>query len=221
MKIDKPAYIEQRTEEWFRAKLGKIGCSKLGSVMSKGKGKEPSKTRTKYMLELMSERLTGQNVPMEFTNASIQWGIDHEDEARDQYTIISGQPVQLHGGKCSSEFPDLWCSPDGLIGLNGGLEIKCPDTTTHLTTLTTGVINQDYIYQMSGYILVFELDFVDFVSYDPRLPSNCSTYIHRYYANDLPVDEVKEGVKLFVDEMLGLVDRLKTYNRQEEQNVPF
>lgn len=190
---------EQRTAEWYAERLGKVGCSRLADVLATTKTGE-SATRRNYMAELICERLTGQRADS-FTSADMQWGIDTEPLAKQAYTLKTWEAITEHGGQEHLTIPGFRGSPDGLIGLDGGIEIKCPKTATHLDTLLNGTIKRDYLLQMAGYVSIFGRDWWDFVSYDPRLPDNLALYVKRFYRADLPVDEVENGVKKFLEEL--------------------
>lgn len=198
----------QRSDEWRTAKAGKVGCSRLGDVLASGRSGAPSATRKNYMAELVCERLTGK--PSEhFTSSAMQWGVDTEPLARAAYEARTGVFVIEDGGKECESIAGLWASPDGLIDDVGGLEIKCPNTATHIETLLTGKINSDYIYQMAGNVLVYNRKWWDFVSYDPRLPEKYALYIKRFERKDLPVDEVETGVKRFLEELEEMIKALE------------
>lgn len=201
MKISKPAYIDQRSDEWLRLRAGHIGSSQLYRVMSKGKGDSESRIRNSLMVQILAEKYTGTLLE-NFSSPEIDWGISHEDEARQRFMNDSGYSVSLHHGKECHSIKELWCSPDGLVGTSGGLEIKCPNTTTHLLTMTTGEVDKKYIYQMCGYIIVYNLTFVDFMSYDPRIKdTGLQAYYKRFYIRDLPIAEVLIGIGDFIKDM--------------------
>lgn len=200
--------MEQRTDEWFAARLGHVGCSRLGDVLATGKGGAPSATRKNYMAELVCERLTGQKAE-HFTSKIMDRASDIELLARSAYEAKRGVLVEEHGGQECKSIPDWWASPDGLIGTEGGLEIKCPNTATHLDTLLNKKIDTYYLYQMAGNCFIYDRQWWDFVSYDPRLPENLSIFICRFQRNELPIDLVKNGVLQFVEELKILMEQLK------------
>lgn len=199
--------VIQRTDEWRALRCGCVGCSRLGDVLAVGKS-GPSATRRNYMAELLCERLTGK--PAEhFTSTAMQWGIDTEPLARAAYEARAGVFTLEVPGMMHPEIDGWWGSPDGLIGEDGGLEIKCPNTATHIETLLTGKINQDYIYQMAGYVEIFGREWWDFMSYDPRLPEHYAVYVRRFMRSELPIAEVKEGVVKFLAELGALQKKLE------------
>lgn len=200
--------MEQRTDEWFAARLGHVGCSRLGDVLASGRSGQPSATRKNYMAELVCERLTGVKAE-HFTSKAMDHGTETEPMARAAYEAAHGVMVDEDGGKECPGIPDWWGSPDGLVGEDGGLEIKCPNTATHLETLLTGKINTDYLYQMAGLCYIYDRKWWDFESYDPRLPDHLSTYIVRFMREDLPIEQVKNGVLQFVAELKIMEEQLR------------
>lgn len=201
--------MEQRTDSWLLARLGNVGCSRLSAVLANGKGGEPSITRATYMTELLCERLTGR--PTEsYCSPEMQWGTDTEPLARSLYEARTGSWVAECFGTSHPDIPRWRGSPDGLIGDDGGIEIKCPNTKTHIETLTKGTISRAYILQMAGYVEIFKRKWYDFVSYAPRLPSAMHLYIKRFTRDELPIDEVKKGVIMFLEELDALESNLRS-----------
>lgn len=199
----------QRSAEWMAAKCGKVGCSRLGDVLafSKRNG-EALQARIDYMMELLCERMTGQNAE-HFKSDAMEWGTEYEPLARTEYEARQGLMVDEDGGQEHPRIPGFWCSPDGLIDDLGGLEIKCPNTATHIETLLNGTINPRYIYQMAGGCAVYNRAWWDFVSYDPRLPADLGFYCRRFTREELPVAEVESGVERFLTELAELEERLR------------
>src|SRR3989339_1364435 len=160
--MDLRTNLVQGSAEWLRAKCGKVGCSRLGSVLAMGQNGKPLLARKDYLFELLCERLSGQAAD-HFKSTAMEWGTEYEPLARTEYEARQALLVDEDGGMESDAVAGLWCSPDGLVGADGGLEIKCPTTATHLDTLLNGTIKQDYIYQMAGGCFVYGRDWWDFV----------------------------------------------------------
>jgi len=207
------------TKEAFDARrLGKVGASRVADIIAKGKGGEPSASRRNYMAELLCERLTGVRAEG-FTTTSIQWGIDHEDEARDAYELETGRIVTQCAGFPHPTIIGAGASPDGLIldeagGIVRLVEIKCPNTATHLDFLDSGKIPAQYKYQMLWQYVCVRRDFVgpkwvDFVSFDPRLPDKLAIRIARYVPDDLAIVECEREVSIFVSELDALEARMR------------
>jgi len=200
--------MTQGSEEWLQSRVGRCGCSRLGDVLAEGRSGAPSATRKNYMAELLCERLTGRYAE-HFTTTEMQRGIDLEPIARAEYEARNGVIVIEDGGREHPTIKGFGCSPDGLIGGDGGLEIKCPNTATHLDTLQNGTVKLDYVYQMAGGCLVYDRQWWDFVFFDDRLPDYLSFYCRRFTRADLPLAKVEAGVKLFLDELDLLESRLR------------
>ena len=200
--------LEQRSPDWFVKRLGFCGCSRLGDVLATGKGGAPSATRKNYMHELLCERLTGVHNET-FTSKEMQWGIDHEPDAKALYEAQKGIMLIDHGGMEHPTIKWWWGSPDALTGGDGGVEFKCPNTATHLASMMNGTINTGYIYQITGYVEIFGREWWDFASYDPRLPENLQLYVKRFYRDELPIDEVRDGVIKFLAELNELEAKVR------------
>lgn len=159
----------QRTAAWMQDRCGCLTASRFAAVYatSKRDGK-PLKAYTDLIDELVSERVTGEPCP-HFKSAAMQWGIDHEGEAREAYEVETGELVDLVGFVPHPTIAWLGASPDGLVGRDGLLEIKCPDTTTHLRRIRAGIVPEEYRPQMLLQCLCTGRKWVDFVDYDPRL----------------------------------------------------
>jgi putative phage-type endonuclease len=159
--------MEQGTSEWFNARLGKITASRLNAVMAKTKS-GPAATRANYMMELICQKLSGQREES-YTNAAMERGVELEPIARGAYEAANGLFVEEIGLVDHPAIKGFAASPDGLVGDKGLIEIKCPNTATHVEFLKSGKIKRDYILQMHAQMLCTDRDWCDFVSYDDRL----------------------------------------------------
>lgn len=193
----------QGSEEWLQARLGKITASRLSDVMAKtrtgyGAG------RKNYMAELLCERLTGTREES-YINAAMQRGTELEPMARGRYEIENDLLVEETGLVDHPTIENFAASPDGLVGEDGLLEIKCPNTATHIDFLRTGKIDQKYQLQMMAQMLCTNRKWVDFVSYDDRLPSPLDYKCVRFdFDTDLAAEMLTE-VSKFLSELEGLV----------------
>jgi len=156
----------QGSPEWFKIRCGIPTASNFDKlVTSEGK---LSKQRQKYLYKVAGEYITG--VPEEtYQNAAMVRGVEMEAEARNLYQVINDVEVQ-QVGFCVGE-PDIeyGCSPDGLVGDNGMIEIKCPSLAVHVGYLLDGKLPVDYVQQVQGELLVTGRDWNDFVSYYPGI----------------------------------------------------
>lgn len=159
----------QATAKWLKDRVGCLTASQAYPVLVMGARGKPLKARTDLLEKLVAERLTGL-AEESFCSAAMQWGIDHEEEARNAYLAYRGQPMlELTGFVRHPSIPHLGASPDGLIDDDGLVEIKCPNTTTHVRRIAEGVVPEQYVPQLLVQLLCTGRKWVDFVSYDPRL----------------------------------------------------
>lgn len=195
----------QQTPEWYQAKLGKVSASRCADLMAKTKSGY-SKSRKNYMMELIIARLTG-TYPESFTSPAMQWGIETEAEARKQYEAETLNIVEECGFISLTD--DVGCSPDGLIGEDGLLEIKCPNSATHIETLISGKVDRKYILQIQFQLMVTDRKWCDFVSYDPRWPVELRLYIQRVGRDEEMIEEIEKEVGLFLEEMYDMLIKIK------------
>lgn len=200
--------MEQRTEEWIQARLGKVTASRVADVMARTKSGY-SASRKNYMAELVCERLTGAQADR-FESAAMAWGTETEPLARSAYEAATGEMVEEVGFIDHPTIPNFGASPDGLVGTDGGLEIKCPNTATHIDTLLSGAIDSRYIYQLSTGMACTGRKWWDFVSFDPRLPDNLSYKCIRIYRDDELIAEIESEVIRFLEELEAMTGRLKS-----------
>lgn len=201
--------IEQGTTEWLRERAGKVTASRLADVMSKGRGSAPSATRANYMAQLAAERLTGE--PTEtFTNAAMQHGTDTEPQARAQYTMRTGLNVWEMGFVPHPTLAMSGASPDGFVEFDGMVEIKCPNTATHIQTLRGKDIDRKYLLQMQWQMTCSGRDWCDFVSYDPRMPADLAFHCTRVEHDAELAEEITAAVTQFLSELDDLEAELRT-----------
>ena len=198
--------IEQRTEEWFTERLGKVTASRISDVLAKIKTGEAS-ARREYRMELVINRLTGKRRET-YCSASMQWGIDHEDEARLSYAFVTDRDVQLVGFLNHPDIPMAGASPDGLVDVDGMVEIKCPHTATHVEYILGGAIPKEYQDQMLWQMEVAKRKWCDFVSYDPRVPQHLRLFVKRFYFDEERVDAIRREVVAFLAEVEDVVASL-------------
>ena len=200
--------MEQRSEEWHMARLGKVTASRVADLMAKTKSGY-SASRANYMAELICERLTGSQADR-FTNVAMQWGTDNEDAAKVAYEFISNQTVSLVGFVLHPSIAEFGASPDGLIGDEGLIEIKCPNTATHIETLLSNSVDGKYNTQMQVQMSCTGRKWCDFVSFDPRLPADMQVFVKRVPRDQTFIDEIEKEVFAFLSEMNAKLDQLKT-----------
>ena len=206
--------IEQRTEEWFQQKLGKVGASHIADVMAKTKS-GPAASRKNYMMKLLCERLTGRREEG-YTNAAMQHGIDLEPQARGMYEGINGVLVVESGFVDCPSIPMAGASPDGLVGDDGLVEIKCPNTATHVDFLRTGKIDPDYEKQMLFQMICTNRGWCDFVSFDDRMPQELQYKCVRFKYDAARGFEIIAEVSAFLKELDALEAEMKALMPMEK-----
>jgi putative phage-type endonuclease len=170
-----------------------------------------SASRANYEAQLICEILTGK--PAEsFTNAAMQWGTETEPLARAQYELKTGNMVNQVGFVVHPIIEQAGASPDGLIGEDGCIEIKCPNTSTHLDTLLSQKVPSKYITQMTWQMVCTGRKWCDFVSYDPRLPENLQLYIERIELDEDYAKKLQNEVVMFLVEVNEKIEKLRKIN---------
>ena len=198
--------IEQGTPEWHQLRLGKVTASRVSDVMAKIKTGE-SASRKNYRAELVVQRLTG--LPSEsFTNAAMEWGTATEPMARIAYEIAKEVLVEQVGFIEHPTIAMFGCSPDGLAH-DGMIEIKCPNSATHIEYLTDNKAPAKYINQMQCQMAVTGRKWCDFVSFDPRLPEDLQLFVVRVEKDQKYIDSMEVEVVEFLTEVEGMVNQLK------------
>ena len=202
--------IEQGTDEWFAIRCGKVTASRVADVIATTKSGY-SASRANYEAQLICEILTGK--PAEsFTNAAMQWGTETEPLARAQYELKTGNMVNQIGFVVHPMIEQAGASPDGLIGEDGCIEIKCPNTSTHLDTLLSQKVPSKYITQMTWQMVCAGRKWCDFVSYDPRLPENLQIFIERIELDEDYAKKLQNEVVMFLVEVNEKVEKLRKIN---------
>lgn len=191
--------IVQRTPEWFNMRLGKVTASRIADVMAKTKSGY-SAGRANYMTELAIQILTGVVEPS-FTSPAMQWGTDNEGKARDAYSFFTGNTVEEIAFINHPIIEQAGASPDGLVGDDGLVEIKCPNSNTHVETLLTGKISNKYVLQMQWQMACSGRKWCDFVSYDPRFPEELVIFIKRVERDNEMIAEITDEVTQFLAEL--------------------
>jgi len=191
--------MEQGTPEWFAIRCGKVTASRMADLIAKTKS-GPSASRANYMAELIVERLTGKPADS-YINAAMQWGTEQEPHARLAYEAKLGVLVDQVGFVPHPTIDMSGCSPDGLINDDGMVEIKCPNTATHIETCITRSVPKKYQTQMQWQMACTGRKWVDFVSYDPRLPDNIQLFIKRVERDDAEIASMEKEVIDFLKDL--------------------
>jgi len=198
--------MEQRTDQWFSARIGKVTASRVADVVAKTKSGY-SASRDNYMAQLVCERLTGK--PTEgFSSTAMQWGTDTEPLARAAYEAKMDVLVDEVGFIDHPSIVNSGASPDGLVGIDGLIEIKCPNTATHIDTLLSQTVPKKYADQIFWQMACTNRDWCDFVSYDPRLPPDLQLFIKRIPRDDKYIQLLEAEVIEFLTETAHKVAQL-------------
>jgi len=205
--------IEQGTPEWFAQRIGKVTASRVADVIAKTKTGY-STSRENYMAQLVCERMTG-TVAESYTNAAMQWGTDNEPLARAAYEAYADVLVDEVAMITHPRIEQAGASPDGLVGQSGLVEIKCPNTATHIDTLLTQTVPGKYITQMQWQMACTGRKWCDFVSFDNRLPEELQIFIKRIERDDVYIKMLEEEVIKFLKE---LNDKIEKLNKLKENN---
>ncbi len=199
--------MEQQTNEWYEARLGKVTASRVADVIAKTKTGYSS-SRDNYMAQLICERLTGQKGES-FTNAAMEHGTQTEPLARSAYENARNLLVKEVGFINHPRIEMSGASPDGLVGDDGLVEIKCPNTATHIDTLLSGKVPTKYITQMQWQMLCCERKWCDFVSFDNRLPEHLQLFVQEVEFDPEYAAMLEKEVVLFLTELDNKVAKLK------------
>lgn len=199
---------DQGSEAWKAARCGSLGASQVADAIAKTKTGYGA-SRANVMAQLICERFTDQPTDT-FTNAAMQWGTATEPQARDAYSFFADVDVVQVGLATHPRLERTHASPDGLVGEDGMLEIKCPNTATHIDYLLSGTVPAKYVTQMNWQLACFpDRQWVDFMSFDPRMPAHLQRFIRRHHRDDAVIGALEAEVEAFLRELAEKVIRLE------------
>ena len=205
--------MEQRSPEWFAARLGKATASSIADIVAKTKSGY-STSRANYAAQLVAERLTGVAAER-YSNAAMQHGTETEPQARAAYTFLTDRDVVEVGFIDHPRIPMTGASPDGLVGIDGLIEIKCPYTATHIDTLLSQKVPDKYIIQMSWQMACTGRMWCDYVSFDPRLPADLQLFVKRVQRDDAHIAMLEAEVSAFLAEVETTISKLQELSRKK------
>ena len=188
--------MQQGTDEWFAARLGKVTASRAADVMTK-KG---SAARAYLSAQLVLERLTNTKGES-FSSAAMQWGVDQEPFARAAYEAHSGVWVDTVGFVQHPTIERAGASPDGLVGQDGLVEIKCPNTATMIDTLSTGKVPSNYTTQMQMQMACTGRAWCDYAVFDSRMPVKAQLFVKRVQRDQKFIDDMEKEIIAFLAEV--------------------
>lgn len=200
--------LQQGTLEWLQARAGKFTASRMAELVATTKSGYAA-SRKNYLAELLIERMTGE--PTEhFRSKEMEWGTEHEPEARALYQLKHDVDVYTVGFIQHPTMDYAGASPDGLVGTEGGVEIKCPNTATHIETLRTGKVPKKYQLQSQWVMECAEREWIDYVSYDPRMKdSRLVMYVQRVRRDDDAIAWLREEVEKAEAELSAMVAEME------------
>jgi putative phage-type endonuclease len=193
--------------------VGSLGASRMHEVIARTKSGYGA-SRANVMADLIVERLTG-NSPERYVSPAMDHGIQTEPEARSAYEFMTGNTVVQVGPIRHPTIDDTHASPDGLVGDEGILEIKCPNSATHIETLLALSIPSKYITQMTWQMVCCKREFADFVSYDPRMPPEMRFFHKRVELDHEFAMELENEVRKFLAELDAKLADLTAYFRRD------
>ncbi len=198
---------EQGSEAWYAQRAGKVTASRIADMMAKTKTGWGA-SRENIKARLVAERLTG--APQDsFTNDAMRWGTEQEPAAREVYSFVQGVSVVEVGLFRHPTIAGTHASPDGLVGDDGLVEIKCPNSATHIATLRGEAIPDKYVKQMQWQMACTGRDWCDFASFDPRLPDAMQLHVQRVPRDDALIAEMEAAVFEFLREVAAAVADLE------------
>lgn len=204
--------MEQRTDEWFKARLGKVTASKISDVLAKIRTGEAA-VRRNYKMQLATERLTGQKTDS-YINQAMQDGIDREDTAREIFEIVRDIKVDQVGFIDHPTIKMAGASPDGLLPDNGVLEIKCPVETTHTTNLLERKLPSRYVSQVQWQMACTGAEYANFVSYNPNFEPKLQLIYLDVERDDEYIEMLEEEVSTFLTEVDDIINILRELNKE-------
>ena len=191
---------EQQSAGWLRERIGCLTASRMADAIDFLKGGKESAKRRGYKIELCAERMTDMAVSRFVTDA-MAWGIEREPHARARYEEITGNLVQPCGFAIHGDIPFFGASPDGLVGEDGLVEIKCPTTATFVEWCAGGIVPPQHEPQMLAQLAVTGRKWVDFFAFDPRVKvRECQSFLRRFEPKAEDIAAVEDAARKFLEE---------------------
>lgn len=203
------ANASQESADWMLARCGMFTASRAAKLMAKLRNGRPAASRGELLALLAIERLTGTPVDT-YQNDAMRRGTELEGEARDAYSFATGSAVVEAGFVLSDDLPNTGCSPDGMVGDDGLVELKCPaNMAKHLDALRSGDHAKEYRWQLQHQLMVTGRAWVDAASYDPRYPNHLQLAIVRVERDEAAITELREAITAADVEVAAIVSELQ------------
>ncbi len=199
--------------EWYASRIGLVTSSKVHDAITPRQrgGTHELAARRKLKMQMVSEMLTGLTTE-HYVSQAMDWGVENEPRARAEYEYRTGQTVEQLGLVMHPTNPRAAATADGWVAPKGILEIKCPETYTHLEYFSSGEIPSEYLDQINWQMACCgpEIEFCDFVSYDPRIEAEeLQTLIVRHERNEKRIAEMEAAVEVFLSELIEFFEQIK------------
>lgn len=202
--------IEQGSDAWHQLRLGKVTASRVADILAKTKT-GPSASRQNYLIELALQRVT-KTIEESYTNGAMEWGTQTEPQARVAYEVKTGNFVDQVPFVDHPTIAGFGCSPDGLVGSDGLIEIKCPNSATHWSYIKANEPPQKYFIQMQAQMAVTGAKWCDFVSFDPRMPERSQLLIVNVPRDNEFIANMETEIKQFLSEVEVEVNLMEKRN---------
>jgi putative phage-type endonuclease len=196
------------TPNWHAARRGLLTASRMADAIAVLKTGKPSESRRKLMFELLAERMTGNAVD-HYVTPAMQWGLDNQADAIAAYEAETGELVGPEVFVLHPSIDWLGATPDGLVGSDGLLEIKCPTTPKHLAWVMAGEVPEEHKPQMLCQLACTRRQWVDFVAFDPRVKGPARLFIRRFEPPASEIERIEEGAREFLAELQAMADALE------------
>jgi len=203
--------MEQGTTEWFAARCGKVTASRVADIIAKTKS-GPSASRENYLAQIVCERMTGKPADS-YSNAAMAWGTEQEPFARAAYESAKDVLVEEVGFVSHPNISEAGASPDGLVGLFGLVEIKAPNSSTHIQTLLDQKVPEKYNTQMQWQMACTQRQWCDFVSFDPRMAEGLQLFIKRVEFDPVYVAKLEREI---IDFLFDVEDKITQLNKLKD-----
>jgi len=205
--------MEQRTEEWYQARLGKVGASEIAKIINKKKDGSPYQQEEDLLIQKVAERLTGKKTDT-YTNLAMQNGIDREPDARKLYELVTKNKVEEVGFIPHPTIAMSGCSPDGIVFNQANLptyvlEIKSPSDTTHTKTLMDKKLPSQYKPQVQFQMACTGAIKVDFVSYNPNFEPKQQMVLVEVARDNEYIEKMEASLKEFLTKVDDMVNEIK------------
>jgi putative phage-type endonuclease len=192
--------LDQGSPGWVKERIGKLTASRMGDVMAMTKAGKASEARIAYLKQLVAERMT-DSAAENYVTAAMQWGIDNEPYAAEEYEALTGEIVVPAPFIPHQEIEHFGASPDRLVNADGLIEIKCPATTTYVDWRRTQEIPERYRWQMLAQLACTKRQWCDFVAYDPRVVIGTPIWIKRFEPTPEEIEKCQSAARQFLEEV--------------------